>query len=206
MNQATDPRSGMTTIELIVSLSLLGLVLLIAAGSLRFGGAVWHRGEELHRTISGLYDLDTALRTRLAAAMAFPESRTPGAKRVLFDGKKESVRFVAPAPQSDRHGGYYIHDLFVDRSGARSRIVLRSHLFDPGRPDQVFPDTEHTSVLAEGVESMTLSYFERRDERRWYDEWREREHLPSLVRIEVKKQNASATAVPIVIATKRGAI
>ena len=117
--------AGFTLVELLVALTLVGLISLVLFGGLRFGTRAWEagtsRGEESRRVAI----VQSLLRRQLSqAVLPARRSREVDAPQA-FDGAAESIQFVAPLSAHVGFGGLYRFELAVERAAARRRLVLR---------------------------------------------------------------------------------
>lgn len=103
------PSSGFTLIELMISLTIVGLILVIVMGSLRIGVRAWERGEkdtEAHQRQRIVLDL-----VKRQVASAFPLEVTIGDETpFMLKGGDTSLDFVSvyPMSPSDRSGMVYV--------------------------------------------------------------------------------------------------
>jgi general secretion pathway protein J len=101
--------SGFTLIELMISLTIVGLILVIVMGSLRIGVRAWERGEkdtEAHQRQRIVLDL-----VKRQMASAFPLEVTMGDETpFMLKGGDTSLDFVSCYPMAtpDRSGMVYV--------------------------------------------------------------------------------------------------
>ena len=183
---------GFTLLELLVAITLLGLLMAALLGGLRLGARVWETGEARLDASARVQVVQEFLRQRLAAALPLEvvmlaEDGRPG---FAFRGMPDEVRFAGALP--DHLGaGVYLLQLTLAAGGdggERRDLVLRWQPLDPAgeRPDP--PEPEERVLLA-GVEGLELAYFGALDPRAapaWWPEWTEQDVFPGLLRVELR--------------------
>lgn len=186
-NRGTD---GFTLIEVLVSLVLLGLVLALLSGAMRFARGTWDAAARLDREAG--YDMAGGfLRARLGEAMPLFEKAKGGVVRVAFQGGKEALRFVAPTPNGPAGAGLYWFVLEpgpgAGQTGARTLLVkLAPFQAKPSESTIDTPFDDH--VLVENVKSVAFRYFGRGTPRAtptWHEAWTRTDSLPDLVELTI---------------------
>jgi general secretion pathway protein J len=132
--------SGFTLLELLIVITILGLLLVALTNGARFAGQAW---EIQQRQSSRLGDLDTvenALRLLIASGKA-------------FEGDVTHLRFVASLPAALQRGGLYD----IELSATQGQLVLawKPHFRGPGAQQQ---RTE--TILVHDVAIFNLAYFQ----------------------------------------------
>jgi general secretion pathway protein J len=180
--------SGFTLVELLVGLSLLGLISLLLFGGLRFGLRTWEAGGTRLAQTNEIEAAQNLLRRELAEAQPVtigpPEQEPP----ILFQGNGEALLFVAPLPAHRGIGGGHIFSLAAEGNRGNAQLMLRWHLFRADVPGQPLFDPKDSSPLLSGIDSIVLSYFGRPSAEapaRWLGRWDGALGLPELVRIQV---------------------
>lgn len=183
---------GFTLVEVLVALTLMGLLL----GSLYSGlfgvSRSWSRSESLAEENDLARSRVQLLRRLLSETV--PITRLDGqAPRLLFRGSSDSLQFVAPLPSHAGGLGLYWSSLALTRS-----VTGASHLsltYSPLRPETTLvqgddaPDSE-TVTLATEISQFDLAYFGTPEgdlPPRWYAAWPEGERLPALIRLTLRR-------------------
>jgi general secretion pathway protein J len=181
---------GFTLIELIVALTLMALLASVLMGSLGLAARSWDAGDAKAVQVSEMRQAQEFLRAQLAAGYPKRLRKATGFP-LLFAGERDELRYAATLPPRVADGGVYYFRLAVQRDGRRGRLVLERVIPDPDAATlPEFGDAER-SILAEGIDSLRVSYFGRdpeasdADAPTWRDRWEDTQRLPLLVRIEV---------------------
>ena len=124
---------GFTLLEVLVAVTVMGLILTAAFGALRLGSRSWEAGiaraaeTEERRSVAGFLQRQFAQ----ALPLTWPEDNkdTP----LAFDGSARQVRFIAPSPQQQASAGLFEFALTAERpeAGAAARLVLSYAPFSP---------------------------------------------------------------------------
>lgn len=182
-------QAGLTLVELLVALALLGLIVAAVGGALGVGLA---GGRALDQRVERLEETrlaQAALRRLLEGArpVAWRDGRSTA---VGFSGGRERLDFIATLPGWPGRGG--LHLLRLARDG--DRLVLLNRITAGEAPGFDFSENTATSLLMEGVRSVRLSYFGARAAdraARWHDDWRDAATLPRLVRLDVERADGA---------------
>jgi general secretion pathway protein J len=181
MNRALQ--SGFTLIELMVSLTLLGLVVAVLAGAVRtglFGASIV---DERSQAIGDVRLAHGLIRRQVETArpLIWIVDR---AQRVAFEGRSEAVDFLTVISPHPGLGGPYAVRLAKDGNALVMLLRLSSgeaSAFDFSR------DVERT-VLLEDVAAVRFTYFgaaARDANAKWQASWTGRDRLPQAVKVQI---------------------
>jgi general secretion pathway protein J len=199
MSRCPCPRSGepgFTLLELLVAITLLGLLMAALFGGLRLGARVWETGETRLDAAARVQIVQELVRQRLAQALPLEAVlREEGEDyQPLFLGRVDSVRFATLLPEH-LGGDIALMELALaeadDAEGA-ANLVLRWRRFDPDAETVAIPEPDaapEQRVLLERVEALELAYFGAfgQDELpEWWEAWEGQVELPQLVLLEVR--------------------
>jgi general secretion pathway protein J len=186
---------GFTLLELLIAITLLGLLMAVLFGGLRLGARVWETADARLEASARLQIVQDFIRHRLTETLpleAVPlELAEVGVSEPLFLGTIEAVRFVSLLPE---HLGaaVYLMELALAESryaDGTNNLVLRWRPFEPNdqaAEEEVEPQER---VLIENVEALELSYFGTVDPEQppdWWQSWEGRPELPRLIRLQVR--------------------
>lgn len=130
---------GFTLLELLVALAVLGLVVVLLTGGIRFAGRAWDTQQTRIAEQGDLTAVQSLLRSMIAAGRG-------------VQGTAGSLQFVGTMPQALERPGLY--DIVVTASGGALVMSWQPHArpgFTPPPPQQ--------AVLAPGVVSMNIQYY-----------------------------------------------
>jgi general secretion pathway protein J len=198
--------SGLTLIELLVSITILSLVMVAIFATLRVGSRAWERGEK---------DVDRLQRTRVVSDLLFKEIKSIFPYKVTpseldkhreyyaFRGKSDGLIFVSTVSLWG-HGGLSLVEVRV-KSGeglvAREGDALLLRDFG----DDVLDDEEWV-LLDPRVQEIEFKYYElkeKEEEGQWVESWNAKEEgkLPHAIQaiLTIEEDDETTTEREIVI-------
>jgi general secretion pathway protein J len=191
---------GMTLLEVVLALTILGVVALLLTGTLRVGIRAWEAGERQAGAQQETRAVVELVTEALSGAYPYRSSSGPGAERVvLFEGEASEVRFVttaAPlgldAPDAPFHA-VTLGKGAGDRLRVVERLVPNEEPFREGT----------TTTLSRTVTDFRLQYRDATGS--WVDQWdgKSAAGLPTAVRVDLaiqaagRKQEIPPLLVPI---------
>ena len=181
---------GITLIELIVALVLLGLIATALSGGLRFGARVWETGAKIGRDIERIQLAQDFLRRQIELADLRPRAGRARRRRdriVQISGEGDQFRFTSLLPVHLGTPGYYMFDIFLS-DGA---LQLKWSLIDgrdeaPQSGDE--QATSRTTILIDRVVGIAFDYAsgpQGGDAPEWQPDWSSKLGVPGLVRLKV---------------------
>jgi len=189
MTELSRGTAGFTLLELLVTMSLLGLLTMVMFGGMRFGVQVWARtGSDLTASNS-LRKAENLIQRELSRAYPLYSSNGTTAQ-IAFDGEPHRIRYLAPS--SDVPGA--MDDVILEANGdGQSVTLVRTAKAELARSDEV-----HRSTLVSKIHSIAFSYFGAAQDGakpEWSGDWRQKTRLPTLIRIMIVAADATHTFV-----------
>ncbi len=204
---AMGDRRGFTLVEILVVMTLLGLIAVALFGGLRFGARAWESGNARSAAFSEIEIGQSLLRRLLEQSLSLEDEEGDA----TFAGRQDSLRFTAPAPAQFSLGGIYLFELVSEPDEEHEKLVLRWELYRTENLEDPFQDEETSDqrTLIHNVEAVRFGYYgtpeEGREDARWFDDWEEAELLPSLVSIKLEMAEADPRHWPeLQVAPKSG--
>ncbi len=187
-----------------MSLSLVGLLTLVAFSGLRLASDAWARTDR-HSQAAG--EVDVAQRLfRQAIEQAYPgiASVSGAPSSVTFRGDAGSLELSAPVPRDLAPGGR--HRLYFFQPPGESDVTMAWTPERNQKPLGAAPaHATHVTVLT-GVSGLSFAYFGlARGEPgpRWHREWVDQLALPQLVRVEARLNEGSLARWTVLDAAPR---
>ncbi len=197
---------GFTLVELLVAMTLIGLIFVALFGGLRFGARTWEVGNTRSEVSAQTEVAQSLIRRQLAQAIMLP-----GFERgdFSFEGEAERLRFTAPGPSQIGLGGIYLFELFTETSDQGQRLKLRWRLHRPDLdPDSPLEDEDRkTRVLLDGIDALRLGYYgdpEGRRDPQWSETWEGHEVLPTLISVRLDLPQEDTRRWPELLVAPRG--
>lgn len=191
MNPSRKTLRGFTLIELLIAMTLLAFILTLLFAGLRLGSRSWDAAELRTGETERLRVAHGVIRNELA--QAYPMKwKTAVDAGIAFSGEAETVKFVAPLPARIGEGGLYLLSIGLEKSGDGGRLVMKRRF--PAAEDRDFSalDGGETTVLAERVDKLSISYFGAESEQaepQWVQQWANPKLLPLLIRVRLSEKN-----------------
>ncbi|MGF1631832.1 MAG: prepilin-type N-terminal cleavage/methylation domain-containing protein [Kiloniellaceae bacterium] len=195
--------AGFTLLELMVSITVLGLLSVMMVGGLNFGARVWERTESAAQDQGRVAAVQALLRRQVAQMQPQQVRGADRRPRIAFEGTAGRLVFVAPLPQYLGQGGYHLIAVESEAAGATRNLVLRWQPFDRERPGLALSDRAHKEILATGLSSLAFKYFghdRRGTPTGWLATWADTDRLPQLVDIAVSFEESSKEIWPSFVA------
>lgn len=194
-------QAGFTLLELLIAITVLGLLTALLSGGLGFGARVWERERRQLDQWSELQTVQEMLRRILSQAIPLAQQgETQGAGSGSFVGTDSSLEFLGPPPAQSLAGGIYKYSLAVRVETSGLRLVLH---WQRRTPDGIQAQRPVGNTAPEGAQRLQgggevlvidriagaqFSYFggsEEGSRPRWRDRWQDEAKTPLLVRLQV---------------------
>ncbi len=191
---ANKRQRGFTLLEILIAMTLLGLLMAMLFGGLRLGTRAWEASDVRSADLARLEAVQGFIRRSLTGA--YPLLRTGDddtKRRIAFTGGAQAVAFTALMPAHFGVGGFYTITLTVEDGVDGARLVFRRQLYRSGDEEAPPPapagtDEEKEKILLDGISKAEFSYFgiaDKEETPSWRDEWQDPKSLPDLVRLSV---------------------
>ena len=188
---ATSTRQrGFTLLEALVAMILLGLMMAVMTGSIRFAG---QSRDAATVRIDGLDTMRIAqdfLRQTITQAHQKRWLKVVG-RPFVFRGEREELFLAAPLNARVGVGGLFLMRFALADSdrGKGKKLVMARQFPEPDM--QEMPDFAgaESTVLAENIAELEFAYLGREDdnsEPTWSDDWKEPARMPEAVRVRIK--------------------
>lgn len=209
---ANKRQRGFTLIEILIAMTLLGLLMAMLFGGLRLGTRAWEASDVRSADLARLEAVQGFIRRALTGAYPLVNTGDDDAKRkITFTGGAQAVAFTALMPAHFGVGGFYTITLAVEDGVDGARLVFRRQLYRSGNEEAPPPPPagtieEKEKILLDGFSKAEFSYFgaSGSDETpSWQDEWQDPKSLPDLVRLSVTFADGDARSWPELVIAPR---
>ena len=177
---------GFTLLELLVAITLLGLIMTMAFSGFRLGTRAWERADAYDHEV---YLVQQLIRQRLGAAYVASDLALGTGEPPLFEGGRDYVRFVTALPDLFGVGGLYWVTLGVAGPADERALVRWWRLYRPDGPaspsDRGDDGESERRVLLDDIEDASFAYLGPSADPGWQDAWHEPFEAPRLVSIEI---------------------
>ena len=191
-----NKQPGFTLLELLIAMTLMGIILVMLYGGLRLGMRSWEVGEQRADRINELRVVQDFIRRQFRQSVT--TTRTTGdiqGRTVAFEGDPERVVFVAPMLEYLGLGGLYAIQIDAVEDGEIDHLRVRWWPFRPDAFEQgessdggAEDDGVEETVLLSDVSELQWSYFgagEPNADPQWYERWENASQPPMLARLRL---------------------
>ncbi len=179
---------GFTLLELLISLTIIGLILVIVFGALRIGARAWEKGEkdvEIHqRQRVVLENIRRQIASTCLREIKGVEGEGLTTKKFFFRGDSEGMEFISRVPMvpTARSGMVYVKYVVREEDGGdKKRLMLyeKDILFIETEEDIGDQDEADFFELIPGAENIEFAYLKRPEDKDADPEWQEAWDLDS---------------------------
>jgi general secretion pathway protein J len=191
--------TGFTLLEVIVALTILGLMLIIIFGAFRLGLSAWARGETTKEDYQKLRTVSQLVSSQIRSIVPYKiKTEKAEGDYLAFEGKTRSVKFVSALPirAKQAEGFVYATYEFEEESREGGRLILYEQRVLNKNFFEEQPKEELGVSLIEGISDLRFEYYRKGDPANnktegWVEEWnaKEEKELPSALRMTVTYKN-----------------
>lgn len=196
---------GFTLLEVLLAMLLLATGLALAFAVIRSAQTVGARGEAIAARSERMRAVEGFLRWRLADALPIAFDAAGDARPLRFVGEPERMRFVADLPPYLGQGGPHLHELQVDGSGNRRRLLLDLSMVQAGKAVAATP-APPPEMLADRLRAVRFRY-RGMDPQGGLGDWQARwpwpERMPLQVEVAIEAEDGEAWP-PMVVSLPQG--
>lgn len=190
---ASRESAGFTLVELLIAITLTGLILVAMYSGLRLGTRASETAERYAAASEEQRAIQGFLRRQLSQIypLLFEEE---GEREVLFSGERQSIYYAVVSPVRGELGGAYMAGLELRPSPRGRQLVYRYWPAQPELEDPFTPPPDAPAkVLLEGVTKLEFGYYGKQEGvLGWEDTWNETLRLPRRVRLRLGTRRLKA--------------
>jgi general secretion pathway protein J len=194
-----DYATGFTLIEVVITLTILGLICVIIFGAFRLSLSAWERGESVKDEYQKVRIVSQLITQQVKSAVPYMiKPQKAEGDYLAFEGDARSLRFVSALPVRGKQpeGFVYAKYEFKEEGSEGGRLIL----YEEKALNKDFfaedPKEELGVSLLEGVTSVRFEYFREEDplnnqQEEWVEEWnaRDEKRLPKALKMTIIRKN-----------------
>jgi len=206
--RARERAAGFTLVELLIALTLLGLLTTLIFGGLRLAARAWAKVDDRAIEAADQWAVEDVLRHAISAAYPAFASADPSDRTIAFDGAAERLALLAPLPQAIG-AGITAQMRFFLAGGERPRMLVLGWRLDLPSAATGAPLPESQVKLLDHVRSINFEYFGPAaggGAPMWQSQWSGRGRLPDLVRVHLERDSPSSPDWPDLLVEPRAAM
>jgi len=186
---------GFTLLELIVTLTILGFVLVMVLGLLRLGSGSWERGEAKAHHYQKQRIVFNLLSQQVKSSFPYKiKAQKAEGDYIAFLGERDSLRFVSTFSVTAKRPEGLVFVIYRVEEGKDAEKILK--VFEKRVLNKDFmeetPEEEKFLTLLEGLSEFGFEYFQEGEEEEEVGEWAEswdgkdKRELPRQMRMVAK--------------------
>ena len=191
--------TGFTLLEVIVTLTILGFIVLIVFNAFRLGLSSWERGESTRMECQKVRAVTQMISRQIKSIVPYKVKATKAEGDYLaFEGKATSLRFVSALPIKGKRPEGFVYGIYEfkeeGKEGGRlilyEQRVLNKDLFEEPLKE------ESGATLIEGISKVRFEYYREGDPEKnrteeWVEQWnaKEEKELPKALRMTITYKN-----------------
>lgn len=190
---------GFTLVEVMVTLTILGLIVLMIFGVFRLGLSAWDKGETVKEAYQEIRMISQLISPQIKSAVPYMiKTKKAEGNYLAFEGKASSLKFVSALPIKSKQPEGFVFVTYEFKEGAErggrlilyEQKVLNRDFFEEAQKE------ESAIPLLEKVSAVRFEYFREEDpsknqEEEWLEEWniKEEKRLPKALKMIITHKN-----------------
>jgi general secretion pathway protein J len=192
-------QDGFTLLELLVAMTLLGLLTVVMFAGLKFGTQAWAKAQTVTIDANDVESLQDLIGRALERAYPAFILKLPTDAHVNFEGGPQAMHFLSADP--DGSGEMMQISVRAQNEGGRLAMIVTAE------PElAVNPKARTMSPRLAGFRSIAFAYYGADDAKSspyWHSSWRDRTTLPRLIRIRASFGKGEDVTWPDLIVAPR---
>ena len=186
--------TGFTLVEVMITTTILGFILLIIFGGFRLSFSAWERGDSAKEELQRRRIISQLISQQIKSIVPYRiKTEKAEGDYLAFQGKSQSLKFVSALPIRTKRPDGFVYAIYEFKEGRlllyEQRVLNRNFFEEEPR--------EETGIsLLEGISNIRLEYYREADKEKnlteeWVEEWsaKEEKKLPKLLRMTFSFKN-----------------
>ncbi len=196
-------------LEVMVTMTVLGFILLIIFGVFRLGLAAWEKGESSKEDYQKVRIVSQLISRQIKSAFPYKiKTEKAEGDYLAFEGKARSLKFVSALPMKGRRAEGLVYVIYEFEEGGKEggRLILYEQRALNKDFMQEPPKKEEGISLLEKVTDVHFEYYREEDAEKtksaeWLEEWDPKQEggLPKALRMTLTQKGEGGGEFPIVV-------
>jgi general secretion pathway protein J len=206
VHSGCDPLTavGFTLVEVMVTLTIIGFIVLIIFGTFRLGLSAWERGDSTKEEYQKVRIISQLISEQIKSNIPFKiKTKKAEGDYLAFEGKAHSLRFVSALSMKSRQPEgfvYVVYQFKEGRGGEGGQLVLHEQrVVNRDFFEDELKDESEISLLEE-ITDVRFEYYQEEDSDKnlkegWVEEWnaKETKEFPRALRMTIFRKNGKGT-------------
>jgi general secretion pathway protein J len=185
-NSRSAAQSGYTLLELLVAITLFGLVVAMVASGVRLGTRVWERERPSAGRTGDTQVVREFLRRALEQMVPEPVDLRDARAGIMAGGDSQRLWFISTRPAASAAGGRYLIKIEETTDVDGRQLVLTWERLAPGESRTEFSQAAERRALLDGIANLDIAYGAAgATADGWSAVWQGEPTLPPLIRLRV---------------------
>jgi general secretion pathway protein J len=192
--------TGFTLVEVMVTLTVLGLVLLMIFGAFRLGLSAWEKGESTKEEYQKMRIVSQLISQQMKSIVPYKiKTKKAEGDYLAFEGKARSLKFVSALPLKAKQAEGFVYVVYQFKEG-RGEEGGRLVLYEQKALNRDFFEDELKEdsgiSLLEGITDIRFEYYQEEDlgknqKEGWIEEWNAKDvkAFPKALKMTILQKN-----------------
>lgn len=183
---------GFTLIEVMITLTITGFILLIVFGSFRLGLSAWEKGESTKKTYQKVRILSELISQQIKSVVPYKiKAQKAEGDYLAFEGKAQSLKFVSAFSMRAKNPEGFVYAVYQFRKEGSRFVLYEQRALNKDFFEEE-PREELAVSLLEGVSDVRFEYYQKEDTLKsraegWVKDWsaKEEKELPEALKVTI---------------------
>jgi general secretion pathway protein J len=200
---------GFTLVEVTITLTILGFILLIIFGAFRLGLAAWEKGESTKEEYQNKRIISQLVSRQLKSIFPYKvKTQKAEGDYLAFEGKPQVLKFVSAVSIKAKQPEGFVYVVYEFKEGGKEegRLVLYEQRALTKDLFEESPKEESGISLCEGILNVRFEYYREADPEKnrsegWVEEWsaKEEKELPRAIRMTIDYKGGVKEKLPLTL-------
>ena len=185
---------GFTLVEVMITMTIFGFILLIIFGGFRLSYSAWERGDSNKEDLQRRRIISQLISQQIKSIVPYRiKTEKAEGDYLAFQGKSQSLKFVSALPIRTKRPEGFVYAIYVLKEGRfifYEQRALNRNFFEEETKEEM------KISLLDGISNIRFEYYREADKEKnlmgeWVEEWdaKEEKKLPKLLRMTISFKN-----------------